>query len=100
MAAAASIPKTDSEDEKLPCMSPPLVCQKTETLKSVIERLCTARIHRIFVVNDEEQVIGVVTLRDIIDKFVVEPKNYFANFFGATVDLAPFEAASAPASSE
>ena len=97
--AAVSTPSSDSKGESSPRMSPPVVCKKTETLKSVIGQLCAARIHRIFVVNDEEQVTGVVTLRDIIGKFVVEPKNYFADFFGGTVDLAPFETAPASAPS-
>jgi len=40
-------------------------CTENDTFKTVIRRLATNKIHRIFVVNDKNVPIGVITLRDV-----------------------------------
>lgn len=39
------------------------------------------KIHRIYVADDEGNLGGVITLRDIISKLVHEPHGYFGDFF-------------------
>eukprot|EP00271_Cylindrocystis_brebissonii_P000754 TRINITY_DN1096_c0_g6_i1.p1 TRINITY_DN1096_c0_g6~~TRINITY_DN1096_c0_g6_i1.p1 ORF type:complete len:494 (-),score=110.86 TRINITY_DN1096_c0_g6_i1:1269-2750(-) len=69
-------------EDEFPIMSPPVTCTVSDTLRDVIQRLRNARIHRVYVVDQSENLTGVVTLRDIIGKFVYEPMNYFGDFFG------------------
>ena len=48
-----------------------VTCTEEDTLNDVITKLVMNRIHRVWVVNDKYQPIGVVTLSDVIGKFVV-----------------------------
>lgn len=64
-----------------------ITCQKSDTIKDVILKLDAAKIHRIYVVDVEENLEGVVTLRDIISKLVHEPPGYFGDFFDGVVPL-------------
>lgn len=68
-----------------PFAKAPVTCSRTDTLTDVINRLSESSIHRIYVVDEEEKLQGVVTLRDIISKFVVEPEGYFGDFFQRVV---------------
>lgn len=70
-------------DDPRPVIAPPITCTSQESLKDVIQRLSASRIHRIYVTEGSNTLKGVVTLRDIISKFVYEPKGYFGDFFGA-----------------
>jgi len=65
-------------------MLPALTCEKTATLGEVIGQLSAHNYHRIYVVENSVQLVGVVTLRDIIGCFVSEPQGYFNNYFGGT----------------
>ncbi|KAG0575856.1 hypothetical protein KC19_5G035800 [Ceratodon purpureus] len=66
-------------------MLPALTCKATTTLGEVISDLAAHNYHRIYVVDkNATQVMGVVTLRDIIGCFVSEPDGYFNNYFGGT----------------
>lgn len=66
-------------------MLPALTCEKTTTLGGVIGQLSGHNYHRIYVVEKHStQLVGVVTLRDIIGCFVSEPDGYFNNYFGGT----------------
>lgn len=61
----------------------PITCKPDETLGSVIHRLASNSIHRIYVVGgDDNGVTGVITLRDVISCFIFEPPNFFDNYFG------------------
>lgn len=61
---------------------PPITCQLDSTLGSVIHSLASKSVHRIYVVAGEDEVIGVITLRDVISCFIHEPPNHFDSYFG------------------
>ncbi|CAI5466660.1 unnamed protein product [Closterium sp. Yama58-4] len=63
-------------------MRPAVSCRRTDSLVSVIETLAGKGIHRVYVTDDHDRLQGVVTLRDIISRFVTEPEGYFDNFLG------------------
>ncbi|KAL3684255.1 hypothetical protein R1sor_002277 [Riccia sorocarpa] len=75
--------------EKSPLLRPVLTCKPTETLKGSIAKLDQAKVHRIYVVDENEDLIGVITLRDIISTFVEEPAGYFGTFFDGVVPASP-----------
>lgn len=62
----------------------PITCTLGSTLGNVIHTLSSKSVHRIYVVdgNNGEEVIGVITLRDVISCFVFEPPHFFDNYFG------------------
>ncbi|KAK4423766.1 SNF1-related protein kinase regulatory subunit gamma-1-like [Sesamum alatum] len=61
----------------------PITCQPNSTLGNVIETLASRAVHRIYVVAGEEnEVLGVITLRDVISCFINEPPNFFEHYFG------------------
>lgn len=62
---------------------PPIVCKLDSTFESVIHILASKSVHRIYVVDGEEDhVAGVITLRDVISCFIFEPPNHFNDYFG------------------
>lgn len=64
----------------------PITCKLDSTLGSVIYSLASKSVHRIYVVTPEEnEVVGVITLRDVISCFIHEPPNHFDNYFGFAV---------------
>ncbi|CAI5974235.1 unnamed protein product [Closterium sp. NIES-65] len=78
-----------------PAAIPPTRCRANTPLRRVMHALQAARVHRVYVTDEVGELQGVVTLRDIIGKFVVEPPDYFGDFFGGVVpDVHP--TASAP----
>ncbi|KAK7824956.1 snf1-related protein kinase regulatory subunit gamma-1-like [Quercus suber] len=65
---------------------PPITCKLDSTLASVIQRLALKSVHRIYVVaGEDDEVIGVITLRDVISCFIYEPPNHFDNHLGFAV---------------
>jgi len=48
-------------------------CKKTESLASVMERIVRAEVHRLVIVNEEDEVHGVVSLSDILSYVVLRP---------------------------
>ncbi|GAA0160822.1 kinase modulator [Lithospermum erythrorhizon] len=60
----------------------PITCNLDSTLGSVIQTLATKSVHRIHVVSGDNEVIGVITLRDVISCFIYEPPNFFEDLFG------------------
>lgn len=65
---------------------PPITCKPNSTLGSVIHKLASRSVHRIYVVaGEEDEVVGVITLRDVISCFIYEPPNHFDNYFGFAV---------------
>jgi 5'-AMP-activated protein kinase regulatory gamma subunit len=48
------------------------ICQKTDTLRSVMEWVIRMNLHRIFVANDDHVLIGVVSLSDIVNFLVLK----------------------------
>lgn len=68
-------------------ITPPVTCAPDACLGSVIETLASRSVHRIYVVEDEDVLIGVVTLRDVISCFIYEPPNHFDNIFGSAKEI-------------
>ncbi|KAL9239360.1 hypothetical protein vseg_013692 [Gypsophila vaccaria] len=66
-----------------------VTCKKESTLNEVIRTLDALKIHRIYVVNEDGYLDGVITLRDIISKLVHEPHNYFGDFFYGVIPMPP-----------
>lgn len=67
-------------------VSPLVKCRPESSLGSIIESLALNQVHRVYVVSGEEgNVVGVITLRDVISCFIVEPPNHFNNYFGLAV---------------
>lgn len=67
-------------------ITPAITCKVNSTLGSVIHSLASKSVHRIYVVADnEDEVVGVVTLRDVISCFIYEPPNHFDNYLGFAV---------------
>ena len=58
-----------------------ITCLPTDTLETVIKRMVRSRIHRVYVVDSQQRVVRVVSLRNILRKFVKEPQGYFGHFF-------------------
>ncbi|KAJ8773768.1 hypothetical protein K2173_006418 [Erythroxylum novogranatense] len=56
---------------------PPLTCAPDTTLGNVIHCLATKLVHRIYVTGKENEVIGVITLRDVISCFIYESPSHF-----------------------
>jgi len=74
--------KTVMEQEPETGMLPPTTCENTAKLGDVIEILAKKTLPQIPIVDKSNQLVGVVTLHDIIGCFVSEPKGYFEDYFG------------------
>jgi len=48
-------------------------CKKTESLATIMERIVKAEVHRLVIADDEDRVIGVVSLSDILGYLVLRP---------------------------
>uniref|UniRef100_T1JAX3 CBS domain-containing protein n=1 Tax=Strigamia maritima TaxID=126957 RepID=T1JAX3_STRMM len=48
-------------------------CRLNETLAAVMERIARAEVHRLVVTDDQDRVIGVVSLSDILSYLVLRP---------------------------
>ncbi|KAK4362575.1 hypothetical protein RND71_017816 [Anisodus tanguticus] len=70
-----------------PFLSDMVTCRRDNSLKEVIMKLDSKKIHRIYVVDDMGNLEGVITLRDIISKLVHEPRGYFGDFFDGVLPL-------------
>ncbi|KAJ3697296.1 hypothetical protein LUZ61_001001 [Rhynchospora tenuis] len=64
-----------------------ITCKRGDTMKDVILKLDSKKIHRIYVTDESGLLEGVITLRDIISKLVYEPSNYFGDFFDGVLPL-------------
>ncbi|CAL9173809.1 unnamed protein product [Musa hybrid cultivar] len=77
----------EEHQEASPMLRDLVTCKRDDTLEDIILRLDHEKIHRIYVVDKEENLQGVITLRDIISKLVHEPHGYFGDFFYGVVPL-------------
>lgn len=68
-------------------LSEMITCKKDHTIKEMILLLDSKKIHRVYVVDDDGNLEGVITLRDIISKLVHEPRGYFGDFFDGVLPL-------------
>ncbi|XP_058194814.1 SNF1-related protein kinase regulatory subunit gamma-1-like [Rhododendron vialii] len=63
----------------------PITCKPDSSLGTVIHTLASNSVHRIYIVGEGDEVVGVITLRDVISCFIYEPPNHFDNYFGFAV---------------
>lgn len=70
-----------------PMLSGMVTCRRDDSLKEVITKLDSLKIHRIYVVDNAGNLEGIITLRDIISKLVHEPRGYFGDFFDGVLPL-------------
>jgi CBS domain-containing protein len=60
----------------------PITVKKSATLHQIIDIFAKTQIHRVFVVDDDKHLLGVVSLRDVLAAFVVEPRDsQLGNYF-------------------
>lgn len=64
-----------------------ITCKKDQTVKELILLLDSKKIHRVYVVDGNGNLEGVITLRDIISRLVHEPRGYFGDFFDGVLPL-------------
>ncbi|KAK1362110.1 SNF1-related protein kinase regulatory subunit gamma-1-like [Heracleum sosnowskyi] len=70
----------DSEKDVIP-----ITCSLSSNIGNVIHILASKMVHRVYVVGaNGKEVVGVITLRDVISCFIFEPPNYFENYLGLT----------------
>ncbi|XP_009766473.1 SNF1-related protein kinase regulatory subunit gamma-1-like [Nicotiana tabacum] len=77
----------EKHEKHSPYLSSMVTCRRDNSLKEVIMKLDSMKIHRIYVVDDKGNLEGVLTLRDIISKLVHEPRGYFGDFFDGVLPL-------------
>ncbi|XP_076932471.1 SNF1-related protein kinase regulatory subunit gamma-1-like [Bidens hawaiensis] len=77
----------DETKTEAPLMSGMVTCKKDDTLKDVIMKLDSMKIQRIYVVDEQGNLEGLITLRDIIAKIVHEPRGYFGDFFDGILPI-------------
>ncbi|KAI4328397.1 hypothetical protein L6164_020754 [Bauhinia variegata] len=63
----------------------PITCKPNSTLGDVIHTLASQSVHRIYTINENDEVVGVITLRDVISCFITEPSYHFDDYFGFAV---------------
>lgn len=74
-------------NESSPLLTDMITCKKDHTVKELILLLDSKKIQRIYVVDDDGNLQGVITLRDIISRLVHEPRGYFGDFFDGVLPL-------------
>ncbi|KAL4362989.1 hypothetical protein GQ457_04G036100 [Hibiscus cannabinus] len=77
----------EKHDKGSPMLSGTITCKRDETIKKMIQTLDSQEIHRMYVVDDDGNLEGVITLRDIISRLVHEPRGYFGDFFDGVLPL-------------
>ncbi|KAK4747316.1 hypothetical protein SAY87_026353 [Trapa incisa] len=79
----------EEHGDSTPMRSGMITCNKDNTMKELILMLDSKKIHRIYMVDGDGNLEGVITLRDIISKLVHEPRGYFGDFFDGVLPLPP-----------
>ncbi|KAF0927787.1 hypothetical protein E2562_036207 [Oryza meyeriana var. granulata] len=64
-----------------------ITCKREESIKDIILKLDAEKRQRIYVVDEQGNLDGLITLRDIIAKLVYEPPGYFGDFFNGVFPL-------------
>ncbi|KAH7299057.1 hypothetical protein KP509_25G070800 [Ceratopteris richardii] len=73
--------KKSANDKDQSFLTHVVTCTEQEATRDVILKLNKYHIHRVYVANEEGNAVGVVTMRELISKFVKEPVDYFGEFF-------------------
>ena len=58
-------------------------CYLSETLFVVIDRISNAKVHRLVVVDEDDVLVGIVSLSDILKYLVIEPPRLEGSSTGA-----------------
>mmetsp|Transcript_6855 Transcript_6855/g.17269 ORF Transcript_6855/g.17269 Transcript_6855/m.17269 type:complete len:340 (+) Transcript_6855:33-1052(+) len=53
-----------------PTKPPPIIVSDAETFSNVIEKLCSTLVHRVFIVGEDNQPVGVVSISALITKIL------------------------------
>ncbi|KAK8604638.1 hypothetical protein V6N13_099570 [Hibiscus sabdariffa] len=77
----------EKHEKRSPMLSGMITCRRDETVKELIQTLDSEKIQRVYVVDDDGNLEGVITLRDIISRLVHEPRGYFGDFFDGVLPL-------------
>lgn len=77
----------EQQNEVSPMLSGMITCRRDQTVKEVILMLDSVKIQRVYVVDGDGNLEGVITLRDIISKLVHEPRGYFGDFFDGVLPM-------------
>ena len=48
-------------------------CKKTDTLGAIMDKIVKAEVHRLVVADDENRVVGIVSLSDILQYIILRP---------------------------
>lgn len=48
-------------------------CYKHELLSTCVERIIKAEVHRLVIVDNDEHVIGILSLSDLLDFIIIRP---------------------------
>jgi len=56
------------------------VCYKTDTLKAVMEQIVKAEYHRLAVVDTSKQLVGIISLSDILHFLILKPSVPYVHF--------------------
>ncbi|TKW15828.1 hypothetical protein SEVIR_5G213800v4 [Setaria viridis] len=67
-------------------VKPPPTCAPDTSLGSIIDSIASRITHRIYVVDDDLEVVGVVTLRDVISCFIHEPPGYCDSYLASAME--------------
>ena len=74
----------DSGEDGL--VKPPLTCAPDASMGSVIDSIGSRITHRIYVVDGDFEVVGVVTLRDVISCFIHEPPGFCDSYLASAME--------------
>ncbi|KAH7528229.1 hypothetical protein FEM48_Zijuj05G0050300 [Ziziphus jujuba var. spinosa] len=77
----------EKHKEASPLLGKMITCTKDQTIKDLILMLDAKKVHRAYVVAENGDLEGVITLRDIISRLVHEPRGYFGDFFDGVLPL-------------
>ncbi|XP_019708033.2 SNF1-related protein kinase regulatory subunit gamma-1 [Elaeis guineensis] len=77
----------EEHQDASPMLMNVITCNRDDTIKDIILKLDAEKRQRIYVVDKEDNLEGVITLRDIISRLVHEPHGYFGDFFDGVVPL-------------
>jgi predicted transcriptional regulator len=58
-----------------------ITATQSSTLADVMNLMGSNRVHRVFVVDTKHRPTAVISLSDVLNALVVEPPNYFGDYF-------------------
>lgn len=48
-------------------------CYTSDTLKVVIDKIVKAEVHRLVIVDEEDHVVGIISLSDLLNHLILKP---------------------------